>query len=76
MTDSEIDAAILASIEVRWQKVAMVIGRAGQILYSDPPDGDEAQKKIAARIEVLVQTGRLRAQGNIKRWRFSEIKQP
>src|SRR5882672_10070721 len=70
MTDSQIDDAVLSSIEPRWQKVAMVIGRAAKILYGDLPDGDDAYEMIARRIEFLVEEGRLQSQGDISRWRF------
>ncbi|HKS37279.1 MAG TPA: DUF3658 domain-containing protein [Verrucomicrobiae bacterium] len=74
MTESEIDDAILSSIEARWQKVAAVISRAAKKLYGDLPDGEESYKMIAERIEVLVESGRLEAPGDITRWRFSEVR--
>jgi hypothetical protein len=73
MTASEIDDAILASIETRWQKVAMVISRAAKKLYGELPDGEEAYKMIGDRVEVLVQSGRIKARGDVTRWRFSQI---
>jgi hypothetical protein len=75
MTDSQIDDAVLSSIEPRWQKVAMVISRAAKKLYGDLPEGEDAYEMIARRIEFLVESGRLQSQGDISRWRFSEVRQ-
>ena len=76
MTETQIDDAVLSSIEPRWQKVAMVIRRAAKKLYGDLPDGEDAYSMIARRIEFLVESGRLESQGDISRWRFSEVRQP
>lgn len=75
MTGSEIDRAVLSSIEPRWQKVAMVICRAAEELYGHLPAGDDAYEMIARRVEFLIESGRLESQGNISRWRFSEVRQ-
>ena len=75
MNDSEIDQAVLSSVGPRWQKVAMVISRAAKKLYGRLPDGDDPYNPIARRLEFLVGTGRLESQGDISRWRFSEVKQ-
>ena len=71
--DAEIDEAIFASILPRWQKVAMIIAKASQILGVD---GEENYKLIARRIELLVRKGKLDSQGDVKNWRFSEIRLP
>ena len=73
MTKSEIDDAVLSSIGPRWQKVAMVIIRAEEKFYGHLPEGEDA-KIIAARLEFLIETGRLESQGDISRWRFSEVR--
>jgi hypothetical protein len=74
MSESEIDAAVLASAESSWKKVAMVISRAAKRLYGDLPDGEEKYMVIAKRIEALVEIGRLKAQGDITKWRHSEVR--
>lgn len=76
MTDSEIDNAVMASVGPRWDKVAMVVTLAAKKLYGNPRVGDDEYIPIGARIEVLVENGRLEAQGDITRWRFSEIRLP
>jgi hypothetical protein len=62
MTDSQIDGAVLSSIEPRWQKVAMVISRAAKKLYGDLPTGEDAYGMIAKRIEFLIESGRPKSQ--------------
>jgi hypothetical protein len=74
MTSSEIDNAILAVAESHWSKVAMVIVRAAERLGPDLPDGDAGYNLIGARIGALVATGRLASQGDISKWRQSEIR--
>ena len=73
-TDSQIDDAILAASEPRWTKVALVIVRTAKRFPMDLPDGDAGCQMIADRIGALVRDGRLTAQGDITRWRESEVK--
>jgi hypothetical protein len=75
-TSSEIDSAVLAVALPRWQKVAMVISKTSERLGSFDTDGDEQHRSYAERIEVLVRAGRLVAQGDITKWRFSEVRLP
>lgn len=72
--DRELDKLILSLAKPRWQKTAMVIAktleqREGGL--SDPP-----AEQVARRIQQLVETNRLESQGNLTRWRFSEIRLP
>jgi hypothetical protein len=68
----DIDQQILSAVSSRWQKVARIIavvaGRTGE--------GQEHDNhcRIAKRIEALVDSGQLEVQGNIARWRFSEVR--
>jgi hypothetical protein len=75
-TSSEIDAAVLAVALPRWQKVALVISKTSERLGSFPTDGDEQYGCYAERIAVLVREGRLVAQGDITKWRYSEVRLP
>lgn len=76
MIDSEIDDAILAVVEVQWLKVAMIIARTAKRLRGHLPDGDERYELVGRRIGSLVSDGRLVAQGDIKKWRYSEVRLP
>jgi len=75
-TSSEIDDAVLAVALPRWQKIAMVISKTSERLGSFPTDGDEQYGCYAERIAVLVSEGRLVAQGDITKWRYSEVRLP
>lgn len=68
-----IDEAILKAAGDRWTKVAMVIVKTATAVDERLPD-DERSDAIAQRIEVLVADGRLVARGNIRNWRFSEVR--
>jgi hypothetical protein len=74
MSDSDIDAAILAVVETSWRKVAMIISRSADRLGRDLPEGDDGYQLIAKRIQALVSDGRLTAQGDVTRWRHSEVR--
>jgi hypothetical protein len=79
MSDCAIDEAIISSlsdVNGRWNKVVMVIGRVANAMGNDLPEGDDGYQLVARRIEALVSEGRLVAQGNIKNWRFSEVRRP
>jgi hypothetical protein len=79
MNDDVIDQAILSMLAVgggRWRKVAMVIARVADQLGNDLPDGNDRYHLVAQRVEALVLAGRLAAQGDIKKWRFSEVRRP
>ncbi len=79
MNYDAIDQAILSMLSAtngRWRKVAMVIVRVAEGMDSDSQDDDARYALIARRIEALVDDGRLLLQGDIKKWRFSEVRRP
>ena len=76
VTDRQIDDAILAVVEPTWRKVAMIVGKAAKKLGPDFPDDDSSYQVVARRIQVLAQDGRLIAQGDLSRWRYSEVRRP
>jgi hypothetical protein len=76
LSDLQIDEAILSVTDASWTKVALVITKVADTMGSGLPEGDAAYNLIARRIEILVQDGRLLAQGDIKKWRHSEVRMP
>lgn len=72
----KIDVGILSATRLFWRKVALVIAEVVRKMSSDLPDGDASWDLVSERIEILVQDGRLLAQGNVKNWRHSEVKRP
>ena len=57
-------------------KVAMVVVKAADAQGSYLPDGEDVYKVIAKRVEALVRDGHLVAQGDIRKWRHSEVRRP
>jgi hypothetical protein len=76
MTSAVIDSAILAVAQTSWRKVAMVIAKAAERLGPTLPAGDFGYEMIAQRVEALVKVGRLASQGELSRWRYSEVRLP
>ncbi|MGB9461937.1 MAG: DUF3658 domain-containing protein [Candidatus Acidiferrum sp.] len=79
MTDERIDQEILSMLSAaagRWRKVAAVIANVSHALDKELPDGEEAYELVARRIGFLVNERTLLAQGDIKNWRFSEVRLP
>ena len=79
MNEDAIDQAILSMLALargRWRKVAMVIARVADQMGKDLPVGDDRYDLVAQRVEALVLDGRLVVQGDIKKWRFSEVRRP
>ena len=76
MTSSKIDDAVLAVADEHWHKIAMMIIRAAERLGSELPEGDAGHRLVAQRIAALVEDGRLIAQGDISKWRHSEVRLP
>jgi Protein of unknown function len=74
MDTSQIDSFILSAVGEHWTKVAMVIARVADAMSPDLPLEDEGYEEISQRIEALVLDGRLAAQGDTKKWRFSEVR--
>jgi len=72
VSEADLDGMILSVMSPYWQKMAMVLGHAvGQCSKRDWPIGKEA---LAARIQVLVESDRLEGRGDLRMWRFSEVR--
>jgi hypothetical protein len=72
VSDASLDEVIFSIVTPRWQKVAMVIGKAldrcEQFGYQVSDD------VLGARILHLAQSGRLESQGNLQIWRDSDVR--
>jgi uncharacterized protein DUF3658 len=74
ISESDLDAIIFSTITTRWRKVAMVVGSAFEKCKArELPIDDEV---IGIRIRLLTETGRLENQGDVRYWRFSEVRLP
>jgi hypothetical protein len=78
----DVEGLILSFAKVQWRKVAMIISQVLSECRRRGVDVDEdgvAERicnGIAERICALVKDGQLEAQGDLSRWRHSEVKLP
>ena len=74
LSPQDVDALILSFAKVQWRKVAMIMS---QVLHQCRDSGvDVEADSVAERVCALVENGQLEAQGNLSRWRHSEVKLP
>lgn len=72
VSEADIDAVLFSVMGWQWRKMALVVGMAfGRCKELGLPISDEA---LAARIQVLVDADRLEAQGDLRKWRHSEVR--
>jgi hypothetical protein len=69
-----VEILILSVARCQWRKVAMIIGQVLGALAHDGLEGSDHD--IADRIQSLVESGKLEAQGGLSTWRYSEVKLP
>jgi Protein of unknown function len=74
LSHQDVDGLILSFAKVQWRKVAMIISQVLSECRRRGVDVDE--DGIAERICALVEDGQVEAQGDLSRWRHSEIKLP
>jgi hypothetical protein len=67
--DNAWDDLILSEACERWLKVARIISRVSD----RRPDGPHFEE-IAARIQALVNEGKLEAKGDLSRWLYTEVR--
>jgi len=76
MTPAKIDSAILSVVSQNWQKVAMIIVKTADKVDVAFRESEGCYEVIAARLYALAEVGKLDSQGNVRNWRFSEVKLP
>jgi hypothetical protein len=59
-----------------WLKVARILVDAARVKGVEIPDTEKGLRVLARRIEALVRQGRLVAQGDLRKWRHSEVRLP
>ena len=69
---AEIDRIIFSVMKPRWQKMAMVVGNA--LVRCKAIEVPVSHEMFAARIQALAETGRLENQGDLRKWRHSEVR--
>jgi hypothetical protein len=74
VSENDLDGIIFSVLSLRLQKTAMVIVKAHQRCeeLKLPIDADV----LGVRILALVEAGRIESEGDVRKWRFSEIRLP
>ena len=70
LSDHELDALLLAQARTEWQKVALIVGKA--MMQHEAWDDD----RISQRMIDLVDAGKLESAGDVRKWRYSEVRLP
>jgi hypothetical protein len=70
----ELDKLPLSFCETRWLKVARIIGKSMQVLENGAICF--SAKVIDPRMAALVRNKQLEAAGDIRKWRYSEVRLP
>ena len=70
VSEKDIDDILFPLLKRRWQKVALVLSRAGD--HFEPLG--LSLDIIAARLRELADTDRIEGAGDLRMWRFSEVR--
>ncbi len=77
MDDTQIDALIIEAASTHWTKVAVIISKVYDSFAAQGQDvSKDLAQIIAERLYILVDNGKLAAQGNMRRWRDGDVKLP
>ena len=74
VTEADIDTVIFELLKPRLQKMAKVVGNA--YLRLESQSKSISNEIIAARIIALEEADRIEGAGDLRKWRFSEIRLP
>ena len=72
LTEAEFDKAILATLHPRWRKVAAIVIQVVDKYEHMHPT--VTYEMVAARLKALSEAGQIESQGDLRKWRFSEVR--
>ena len=72
ISETDLDSTIFSALSLRWQKTAMVIGKALERCQTLGLAVDA--EVLGVRIQALAEADRLEGQGDLRKWRFSEVR--
>jgi hypothetical protein len=72
VSETDLDNAIFSALTSRWQKTAMVVGNALKHCETLALPVDE--EMVGVRIRALAEAGRLEGEGDLRKWRYSEVR--
>jgi len=72
ISESDLDTIIFSTLGMQWRKTAMVIGKA--LERCQQLELPVSAETVAARILALAEAERIASQGDVRIWRFSEVR--
>jgi hypothetical protein len=72
VSETELDSAIISALSSRWQKTAVVLTRALKRCETLGLPVD--LQVLGARIQALAEADRLEGEGDLRKWRYSELR--
>jgi len=72
ITVLDFDRAILSTLHAQWRKTAWIVGKVSEQYRSLGISLDPAI--VAARLRTMVDSGLVESAGDLRKWRFSEVR--
>jgi hypothetical protein len=72
VSETDLDAIIFSVLKLQWQKTAAIISRAWKRCETLGLPVD--LQVLGARIQALAEAGRLEGAGDLRKWRYSEVR--
>jgi uncharacterized protein DUF3658 len=70
--EADLDQLILSALELNWRKTARIIGDL--VIRCQTLAWPINAEMLAARIQALVEAGRIESAGDLRAWRHSEVR--
>jgi hypothetical protein len=72
VSEADIDQIIFSVLNLQWRKTAMVVGNA--LTRCRQLDLPISAEMLGARVQALAESDRLESQGDLRKWRHSEVR--
>jgi uncharacterized protein DUF3658 len=72
ISEEDIDAIIFSVMKPQWRKVAVIVTHA--VERCQQRGFEISHEAVAARLQVLAAAGRIEDVGDLRMWRFSEVR--
>jgi hypothetical protein len=72
VTEADLDALIFSVLNQNWRKTARIVGSTLELCEARLIE--VSAEVIAARIQDLVETGKIEGVGDLSKWRHSEVR--
>jgi hypothetical protein len=72
VSEADVDAILLSCLKPQWRKMAMIVIHA--VKRSQELALPISAEMFGARLSALAEAGRIRSQGDLRKWRHSEVR--